>query len=644
VIAVLALAVTEAPGADLEPLPFAVADARNVYSAVARAGGDGYDAQLSYIAVNPSANQARELLLLAAEAAHAEDLLVVYLSSHGILRRGSLSIPFTDARSSGSGHLDAGEVAASLRRCVGRVLLILDCCFSGAALAEANLRDIYDTPNLSVVASALPYGRATYGADGSDFALALVRAMDRVVGEGGAITVGKVAERVASDDEYDGEILVNLAEGLSDLQVAGPPTWYWNVVGSGDFERRFLDRIATSAANTREMLWYNLDGMPDAAKLDVFAQFRDHHALHEPNWLVRRAMGTVLSRINAVHPRKRGSILGFLTAKNWMHACAGLVAGRASLDDPAVFECYRRIVAEMRQMDAVWLANLYLADHSGDAVGTSLTSPLAATGWGVVDIWKRYEEQFSDREQLAAIFAAALSDRPPLLSELRTHLECVGSSVGPELGVEPDQEVVGNELVRFQYARKPRGVLAPSPVKWLVSSLYGSWRDQLAGDLHEYLDNTDGAQIVSDLRVCSRIPSVEHRVNICRELVSYSAEMPELLAGARWAVTDPHPWVRTESLRLFAGDPGAAAEALEVETDRALYPGYFDLLLESYRQGAEVTTRMKAMTKAERAAINWAMSVETPGESGSPEGRSSAELNGGLEIPAPRAAMEAHGR
>lgn len=639
-ISLLALAVTDVPSAELEPLPFALTDARNVYSAVERASGDGFDARLSYVALNPSANQTREVLLLASAAAGPDDLLIVYVSSHGTLRRGGLSIPFSDARPSGSGYLDAGEVASTLRRCPGKVLLILDCCFSGAALAEANLRDIYDTPNLSVMASAMPYGRATYGEGGSDFALALVRAIDRVAGEGAAITVGKIAEHVAGDDGYGGEILVNLAEGLSDLQLAGPPTWYWNVATSGDFEGRFLDRVAASAANTREMLWYNLDGMPDTAKLGVFERFREHRALYEPNWLVRRAIGTVLSRISSVHPGKRASLLGFLTSKNWMHACVGLVAGRASLDDSLVYDSYRRVVSEMRQMDAVWLANLYLADHSGDTLQLALASPLGATGWGVVDVWKRYEAQFDDQEQLARSFAAALSDRLPLLIELRTHLECVRSPVGEELGVEPDHDVVSNELVRFQYGRKPRGVLAPSPVKWLVSSIYGSWRDQLTGDLHEYLDNTDSAQILRDLRVCSRIPSVEHRVNICRELLSYSAEMPELMDGAGWTVTDPHPWVRTESLKLFSSDPVSVVEALEVETDRVLYPGYFDLLLESYRQRADVTARIQAMTKAERAALNWAMSVETSGRPAGPGERSPDAISREGDVPSPRASIE----
>ena len=262
-IKLLAVAVAETPGLDLETLECAPADARHVYSALSRMGGQEFDDTASYVALNPSAGQARESLLLAATSAAVRDLLIVYISSHGELRSSTLFIPFNDARSSGYGFLDAGEIASMLRRCAGRVLLIVDSCFSGAALTEAHLQDVYDAPKLSVIASALPYARATHRQAGSDFTLALVRAMERLNGDGVPLTVSRMVEYVKEDEQYGGDILVNLADGQSDLQIAASPNWYTAIAQSGDFSKRFLGRVRRSPAQTREMLWYSLDGMPE---------------------------------------------------------------------------------------------------------------------------------------------------------------------------------------------------------------------------------------------------------------------------------------------------------------------------------------------------------------------------------------------
>jgi len=610
VIQIVALAVAETPGADFGALECAITDAERVYSCIAHIGGHLFDGMRSYVSVNPSASQARELLLLAAAAAGKDDLLAVYISSHGVLHKGSLCIPFNDARPNNFGFLESEEIAAMLRRCAGHVLLVIDSCFSGAALAETHLRDIYATPNLSVIASALPYARANYDPIGSDFTLAFVRAMERISGTGEAVAVSRIAACIVDDRQYGGDVLVNLAEGLSDLLVAPPPGWYQSVADRSDFEILFLDRTAASPAGVREMLWYNLDGMPDGLKLKMFRQFRERHMLGEPSWLVRRAMGTVLSRIDDVQARKRIDILEFLTAKNWMHVCVGLVAARNSLGDAAIRSRVREVLIASQYMDAVWLANLYLADYSSEYLSDALSSALGRSSWGLVDLWKRFSNEYDDPERLARLFRDSKLDNPNILRDLRTHLECAGNDAGASLGVEPDRRVVTNELVRFQYARKPRGVIAQSAVKWLVSSLYGGWRDVLTGDLREYLDNTEVSQIISDVEVCRSIPSVEHRVSICQDLALLAADEPTVRHAAIWAVTDPHPWVRRESLRLFPGDRQIAERALDVTTDRGIFPGYLDLILEAYRHGADVEGHIQTPTKVERSAINWAISVE----------------------------------
>ncbi|MGH2544606.1 MAG: hypothetical protein ACRDIB_17575, partial [Ardenticatenaceae bacterium] len=262
-------------------------------------------------------------------------------------------------------------------------------------------------------------------------------------------------------------------------------------------------------------------------------------------------------------------------------------------------------------MDVTWLAHLYLSDHTKDDLMMALTSPLGHTPWGVVDLWKRYGTHSSNQEGMLRIFRESLHERPGDLRDLRVHLDCVGVAEAEILGVPSDPELVENELVCFQYQRQPRGVLGQTPVKWLVSSLYGSWRDQLSGDLRDYLENVDNRQIAYDLSVCQRIPSVEHKVSLCQDLAATAIDDTRIVGAAKWAVTDPHPWVRRESLKLFSGSRNIAERAIGVTTDRSLYPGFIDLLLEAHCNKADVQPQTHGLTKGERSAVEWATAVDT---------------------------------
>jgi hypothetical protein len=125
------------------------------------------------------------------------------------------------------------------------------------------------------------------------------------------------------------------------------------------------------------------------------------------------------------------------------------------------------------------------------------------------------------------------------------------------------------------------------------------------------LENADNKQIIRDVQICRQIPSVEHRVSLCQDLAIYAASEPEIVRAANWAVSDPHPWVRRESLKLFPRDRTIAASALNVRTDWTLFPGQLDLVLEAYRNGADTAEYLHGMTRAEQESIVWAMSVES---------------------------------
>ena len=344
-------------------------------------------------------------------------------------------------------------------------------------------------------------------------------------------------------------------------------------------------------------------------KLGIFSSADDHTALREPSWLVRRAIGTVLSRIDDVQPAKMPVLHELLSSRNWMHICTGLVAARNVVNEPSISAHLKVLLSGRAPMDVTWLAHLYLADHSKNGLVHALASPLGQTSWGVIDLWKRYGAPGEDKEGALRIIRDSLQDRPDVLRDLRVHLDCLGATEAEMLGVPPDPELAGNDLVKFQYSRQPRGVLPQTPVKWLVSSLYGSWRDQLSGELSDYLENTDGKQILDDIKVCRRMPSVEHRVSLCQDLAASTIDDSRIIDAVEWALSDPHPWVRRESLKLFPGR-AAAALAVGVAAERNLYPGYFDLLLESHRNNADIRPYLRGLTIGDRSAVEWATAVE----------------------------------
>ncbi|MCP5024903.1 MAG: caspase family protein, partial [Actinomycetia bacterium] len=239
------------------PIACAVDDASEFYRSLARAAGEYFDGGSSVVVSSPTALEMRQLIELKSRECGPDALLVVYFSGHGEQAEGDVAIVLEDADERGRGRLTSNELAAVARH--SSVVFVLDCCSSGGALGAANQSDPFLSPRASVIASARFADYASHSRDGSAFTQALCRAIDGLADSGDDLTILALAEHVRGDDGYEGEFLINVAEGQADLLLA-PVSDIG--VKLGDFVSKFVERQSAGDRRYREVMWYSLTALP----------------------------------------------------------------------------------------------------------------------------------------------------------------------------------------------------------------------------------------------------------------------------------------------------------------------------------------------------------------------------------------------
>lgn len=93
-------------------------------------------------------------------------------------------------------------------------------------------------------------------------------------------------------------------------------------------------RIKEVDTTTREMHWYYLMDLPEITKFEVLNSYFAEE-ISEPHWLVRRAIGSVISEFKNFK-MKESIILNLLRSRDWMAQCIGLIGARRSLDHESI--------------------------------------------------------------------------------------------------------------------------------------------------------------------------------------------------------------------------------------------------------------------------------------------------------------------
>lgn len=636
-IVLLAIGIHDTPLRLLNRIEPAGADARSVYDTFALAAAQGFDHRRSVVLVDVTADEVRHFVRATTSSLSPDDLLLFYFSGHGERADDdSLMLCCRDADATRRGYVSSGEIRQLLGAVPGQACLaILDCCHSGAALAEANVRGLYEVPKLSVLVSARAYGQSSFDANGSFFTRALVRAVQVLASDSRAVGLVDVVKHMQSDRLHSVDVFVNPRHGSADVELVAAH----EASGAGfqsNFADAWLRRVQRADVAVREFLWLDLARAPDNLKEEILRRFKDSEHPREPSWRVRRAIGELIRSIEDVSERKARLTLEFLQAHDWMDRCIGLAASRVLGGDARVRQAVAHILLDSgSRMDEVWLAHLYLSEMDEPAaLESGISAALMTSPWGVIDFWRRHAPHHADLQALASRLVDAAADMPQALSSLALHIAldeafCVSESesraadilkaaLGPE-DLEFLALLRGSRLAKDFYtlpashARPP--VRGSTPLKWTMYDLYARWRDDFRLDLRAFLGASSMPRIREELCAFRCVPLVEFKMGLCRSLLDARPWSDEeaVRDAMAWALAEPHPWVRREATPLFAVTDARLRPALAIETDPRRYPGIMDLLLQAAEGGVDVSDELvehHASAASERRAVRWALGVE----------------------------------
>lgn len=576
-------------------IPCAFNDANLVYETLKKVLSPDFSDSNSVCLTGPTADEFKAVVKMFKRNLSETDNLIIYFSGHGeLINNDSLALLFSDADSDGEGRYKLLQLKDILGQVKFQTIVVLDCCHSGAALNIANNTNVFSNEKISVLASSSPFGRAAFDDSGSIFTRLFCNVFNQINEEGKPVSLRVLAEEI---------------ESLGHRCYVNTPNGYPNIVlkkstilieDNRDFQRRFLMRINESDTTTREMHWYYLMDLPETTKLEVLRNYFEKN-VSEPHWLVRRAIGTLISGLKDFKHKEK-FVLDLLRSSDWMAQCIGLIGARKELDHESIRDEVKNILSSDTQVDAIWLANLYLSDSKYPDIDFALSSSLSNTPWGVLDIWIRYSEKMEKSILLEKIKSKV---DVSLLKPLFLHMYFEDGSIEDEELLEQAKK---SKLIPFLYELKKRGETKSAKQKWLFSSLYGSWRDQLDLKLRDFFYHNHDEDIRTDLELAAELPLVEMRMAIFQYMTIYTDLLEEYYPLLKWGLNDPHPWVRRTAIRALRENRTLLKEAFQEEINGQLYPGKLDFILEAISLGINCDDYISKhrLNRSEVDSIEWA--------------------------------------
>lgn len=578
-ISIISIGIAKYNDKTISEISCAHSDAKKVYSTFKYVLGRDFSDFSSICLLNASKNEFISLLSGISSALSYKDTIILYFSCHARLNSSDeFILVFSDADEAGNGQLTATYLKEILTRYNSEYILFLDCCHSETALKMANKSSPSSRSNISVIASTEYYLRAKYDSDGSFFTKILCEAVTQLYENGQDITLNSIASEI---NVSGATCYTNLAEGKIDFPLKKVASLTNNYP---EFPRIFMSKLSNNRL-VREMMWYSLSNIPSKISLVIINQFiLDSAKVSEADWLVRRAIGSLLSTMKGDLSQINKTTLKMLYSDNWMRQTIGLIACRHNIDYKTADMLQNMIISEDNPMSLVWLADLYLSDSQFANLDVSLKSNLAKTGWGLIQIWDRYKQKYEPR-MLFNTICNNIADNQ-ILKQLQTEIYLSNNDQFgfDERDITCEQlKASNNKLVSILYRSSPRGRTIDNNKKWLLSIMYGSWRGQLNINFDEYFNNTKDNKIIRELKLARYIPSPSKRACI----FSYMQYSPNIFEKYRsnisWGISDPHPWVRREAILAFKNYPEMIQLAFNDVIDRHLFIGTFDLIINASR-------------------------------------------------------------
>ncbi len=527
----------------LSPIPCAKNDAKKVYDAFRVAMGTEFNSYLSVCATDIHGDNFMALLqvvsdVLAIDADVSDPILVVYFSGHATSDEKTCELLFPNYKGNGSSSDDvfATDQFVKLfnRKKRIKLLVILDCCCSGAALPIASGED--NGPEISILVAGGACEPALFSENGSEFTAALCKSIYEIHHSGELFSLDALVEKTRSNG-YPHAFVNRGAAQRVDMLFRG------SSAGDG-FDKylpiTFTRKIAQSNMLSREAMWYSLSNLPANRVYDTCEVYFDvddkyHYKLApEASWLVRRAIGSTLAN-HISHQPILNLLYRILESNYWQEQCIALIGLRYLMRKNS--DVCKRVLhlvetGKIHRIDAVWLASLYASDNAETDWTVFLNTPLASSAWGMIEICKAY----------------GLFDK-----KLETYACLCSHNFYAELVAEKcRREKKGTTILEeCVYSTGTRGRLPENAqTKFLLSALYGNWRDQIFLNLRPYVEHYETKHVMDELTKFGCVKNTERKM----ALFSYfnrEKNYPYFSDSLKWGLDDEHPWIRRTAIEFY---------------------------------------------------------------------------------------------
>ena len=600
----------KASGDCSENIPCAYQDAKRVYETFETVLEDDMKRYASACIKNVTALECRALLSTMKLSVDKEDILVLYFSGHGITdANGKLKLLFADyGYTERKGVIALEEIVSTLKEYECKIILILDCCYSGAGVSESENDDFRLEHCISIISSNGSIGKARFTEDGSEFTNYLCDSLLSLHELYEDISLDKIYKYITEKKKYD-KCKIITGGGNADICLRSKESTEF----PSDFVIKFVDKVFHVNYEMREALWYSVCDLPVAMQVKIVDECRrcNKDVFAEMSWRVRRAMGSIFANSTAGKMSKQ--IEELINADNWMEKCIGYI-GLNKQKDSWVTECMEKELKNDIPMDLKWLLVLYLAERENVDTELILASGLMETVWGAIEVWKRYpnfqkeeKQQFFKKHTDAKVYKQFC-------------LELFFREKDVTINLEEYDDLLQKCMsdLKDLYGGNSRGRRQKTKInKWIFSILYGNWRDQL--DLNTILNKKIRSMRETKkrdfLQAIKYIPSVEVRMAVLDFFVTQMKVdgMKDKfdVNDLAWALQDEHPWVIRTALPLFEDNKDLVCSSIRSPIDMKLYPGVFDLDIELEKNGLDnVGYKINDMTHLEKQQLKWAKEKE----------------------------------
>lgn len=524
-----------------------------------------------------------------------QDVMVLYFSGHAdnIKQYGNkqeFSLLFSDYNEEiFKGYVSlVNDVIPLLNKICCNIVLILDCCRSGEGLELAT--SVVGAHQISVISATSNNDMAGFSETGSEFANAIVDGIRDIKIHNEDFTLNRLQKSI---QERYSKSQINIAAGkMGEIYLKKATdfkTVYYNL------KEKFLWQIQNGVDKYREALWYSISNIPEPIEIDIFREYfycLNQNSIFpvEVNWLVRRAIGSAISLLEDKCHRL-DLVYALMESEIWEEQCVGIIGARYDIkNDKNTYEKISELVSNkiIKKIDAVWLANLYAADNPEYDYHLFFNTSLMENCWGIQEVYKTAKDHDCSYEMFKSELEKA---------KIPYH-EWSRIFHNPQI----DNTL---ELYRILDQKNERGRLpANSKAKFILSSLYGSWRGYKLVNFKQYFKNNLEENIKRELLLAENIRQIEYRMALFEYFITESKLLIQYSNELKWGLQDSHPWVRRTAIQAFKAASIFLKECnesiIKYVQDKNRNIGELDLYIQYNSEIDEVNMLIQALHKSKK--------------------------------------------